>query len=322
MARPLRIEFPGAFYHVMNRGNNKNPIFYKDYDRRLFLKTLGDAVRLWKIRIHAYSLMDNHYHLLVETPLGNISRAMRHIDGVYTQRFNRSWKRDGSLLRGRFKSIVIDKETYFLELVRYIHLNGVRALITPSPEFDIHCSHPHYLNGQKRPSWLSTELALSFFGDQEVQIPNFDAFVKRGISLEIQNVLDKKHWPAVLGNKSFVNSIKDTYLKLRKKDSEKPQEKLLRRLFSVEEILGTVFQVFGVDAGILKKRAEKRFQPARQAAIYFLRHAGNLGYAEIGEVMGGISRGPISRICLTERIERKEILSQRLGEGCRDKGAR
>jgi len=126
MSRPLRVEYAGAFFHIMNRGLNRNPIFLdEDRDRALFKKTVGEAVERWKIRVHAFALMDNHYHLLVETPLAMISRAMRHIDGIYTQRFNRLHRRDGPLMRGRFKSILVQKESYFLELVRYIHLKFI-----------------------------------------------------------------------------------------------------------------------------------------------------------------------------------------------------
>src|SRR5688500_8335144 len=100
----------------MNRGLERRPIFFEaQADRRIFLGVLVEAVRLWKIRVHAYSLMSNHYHLLLESPLPNLSRAMRHIDGVYTQRLNRSRRRDGPLFRGRFKSILVEKESYFLE---------------------------------------------------------------------------------------------------------------------------------------------------------------------------------------------------------------
>jgi REP element-mobilizing transposase RayT len=102
----------------MNRGTNWGPIFLQNGDRDIFLKTLGESVALWNIRVHAFSLMDNHYHLLLETPLGNLSRAMRHINGVFTQRINRKWERDGSLMRGRFKSILIEQDHYFLEVIR------------------------------------------------------------------------------------------------------------------------------------------------------------------------------------------------------------
>src|SRR3989304_6317848 len=120
MARPLRIEYPGAYYHVMNRGLSRRDIFLDDKGREWFLDLLSDISRLWKIEIYAYCLMDNHYHLLFKTPQGGLSRAMRHLDGIYTQRFNRAHHRDGPLLRGRYKAILIDAEEHFLSIVRYI----------------------------------------------------------------------------------------------------------------------------------------------------------------------------------------------------------
>ena len=130
MARPLRIQYPGAIYHVMNRGTNRLPTFFSDDHKQMFLGVLSDAVNTWDLRVHAFCLMNNHYHLLLETPLGNLSRAMRHIDGVYTQRFNKATGRDGPLFRGRYKSLLVQKETYFLALVRYIHMNGEKYFFT------------------------------------------------------------------------------------------------------------------------------------------------------------------------------------------------
>ena len=131
MARPLRIEYPGAFYHVMNRGQSRRNIFIEDKGRQSFLDLLAEIVRLWKVKIYAYCLMDNHYHVLLSTPAGGLSRAMRHLDGIYTQRFNRAHHRDGPLFRGRYKAILIDAEEYFLSVVRYIHQNplGVRGVV-------------------------------------------------------------------------------------------------------------------------------------------------------------------------------------------------
>jgi REP element-mobilizing transposase RayT len=115
MARPLRIEYPGAWYHVMNRGRRKEDIFQDDRDREMYLEVLEQIFRLFKIEIHAYSLMANHYHLLLCTPEGNLARAIRHLNGVYTQKYNKRHKIDGSLFRGRYKSIVVDKEEYLSE---------------------------------------------------------------------------------------------------------------------------------------------------------------------------------------------------------------
>ena len=127
MSRPLRIEYPGAWYHVMNRGRRGERIFRSPKDYEVFIGLLQEAVELWDVRISAYCLMSNHYHLLIQTPQGNISRSMRHINGVYTQRYNRIHKCDGQLFRGRYKSILVEQDSYLLELVRYIHRNPVRA---------------------------------------------------------------------------------------------------------------------------------------------------------------------------------------------------
>ena len=127
MARPLRVDYPGALYHVTARGNERKAIFRHDADREQFLAVLAHAVERYRLRLHAYVLMDNHYHLLVETPEANLSLALRHLNGVYTGAFNRAHRRVGHLFQGRFKAIVVDKESYLLELSLYIHLNPVRT---------------------------------------------------------------------------------------------------------------------------------------------------------------------------------------------------
>jgi putative transposase len=129
MARPLRIEYPGAVYHLTSRGNARAPIFLDDADRYLFLNLLGDLVDRYKWLCHGYCLMDNHYHLLVETIEANLSTGMRQLNGIYTQKFNRPHDRVGHLFQGIYKAIVVEKESYLFELYRYIVLNPVRAKI-------------------------------------------------------------------------------------------------------------------------------------------------------------------------------------------------
>jgi len=127
MARPLRIEYEGGLYHVTARGNAGADIYLEDSDRERFLEILGNSVERFRWICHAYCLMDSHYHLLVETPEPNLSRGMQYLNGVYTQWFNRQRRRYGHLFQGRFKSVVVEKESYLLELARYIVLNPVRA---------------------------------------------------------------------------------------------------------------------------------------------------------------------------------------------------
>jgi REP element-mobilizing transposase RayT len=133
MARPLRLEFAGATYHVTARGDGREDIYLSDADRRLFLAVLGSVAERFNWTIHAYCLMSNHYHLLVETPEGNLSKGMRQLNGVYTQDFNRTHHRVGHVFQGRYKAILVEKEAYLLELVRYVVLNPVRAGMVRTP---------------------------------------------------------------------------------------------------------------------------------------------------------------------------------------------
>ncbi len=119
MARPLRIEFSGALYHVTSRGDGQEAIYLDDGDRVLFMEVLGEACEQYNWVVHSWCQMTNHYHLLIETPEGNLSKGMRHLNGVYTQRFNRKHQRVGHVFQGRFKAILVEKEAYLLELARY-----------------------------------------------------------------------------------------------------------------------------------------------------------------------------------------------------------
>jgi len=164
MARPLRIEFPGAVYHVTSRGNARADIFDDDSDRGRFLDVLTSVVRKHRWLCHAYCLMGNHYHLLIETPEGNLSRGMRQLNGIYTQKFNRSHNRVGHLFQGRYKAILVEKESYLLELCRYIVLNPVKAGMTGAPEGWAWSSFMATSGLAPAPELLTTDWILGQFG--------------------------------------------------------------------------------------------------------------------------------------------------------------
>jgi len=291
MSRPLRIEYAGALYHVLNRGADRKAIFLDPAnDRAIFLGILGEAAQLWKIRVHAFSLMSNHYHLLVETPVANLSHAMRHIDGVYTQRLNRKYHRDGPLFRGRFKSILIQKESYFLELVRYIHLNGVKAGDFPDAGMDPRCSHGEYMGIRAKPPWLTTELALSYFDPRQPGAPGrFDQFVRSGVPQELENILIRKRWPAILGLKEFVAEIKERFSLAKPPHQEKPQEKdLVLKPVDPDLVLKGIGEIFNVDEGALLQRGSHKNSRARQTAMYVFRFGCRLSCERIGKALGGM----------------------------------
>lgn len=166
MARPLRIEYDGALYHVTSRGNERKPIFKDDGDRELFLTTLWQVSERFHWLCHAYCLMGNHYHLVIETPDGNLSKGMRQLNGVYTQTFNRRHHRVGHLFQGRFKGILVQKESHYLEVCRYVVLNPVRAKAVKQPREWAWSSYRATGGLAAVPRCLKVEEILSHFGQR------------------------------------------------------------------------------------------------------------------------------------------------------------
>ena len=182
MARPLRLEFAGATYHVTARGDGREDIYLSDADRRLFLAVLGSVEERFNWTIHAYCLMSNHYHLLVETPEGNLSKGMRQLNGVYTQDFNKTHHRVGHVFQGRYKAILVEKEAYLLELVRYVVLNPVRAGMVRTPGEWPWSSYRATVGDECAPDRLETRWVLSGFGETAAEaVGAYVRFVADGI---------------------------------------------------------------------------------------------------------------------------------------------
>lgn len=207
MARALRLEFPGAIYHVTSRGNARNLIFEDDEDRRLFQDCLGAVVVRLRWRCHAFCLMGNHYHLLIETPQGDLSVGMRQVNGLYTQRFNRRHERVGHLFQGRFKAIVVDRESYLLELCRYIVLNPLRAAMVDQIERYAWSSYPATMGLATCPDWLETDWVLAQFAQDRISARrHYAEFVAKGKGRAAP-------WSAVkgqvlLGSEAFVQEVR------------------------------------------------------------------------------------------------------------------
>ena len=155
MTRPLRVVYPGAVYHVTARGNERKAIVRDDIDRRRFVATLAQMVEHYRVVCHAWVLMPNHYHLLLETPEANLSRAIRHLNGVYTQAFNRRHRRVGHLFQGRFKAILLEKDAHLLALCRYVVLNPVRAGLVRHPRAWGWSSYRATAGEESAPTWLT-----------------------------------------------------------------------------------------------------------------------------------------------------------------------
>ena len=163
MGRPLRLEFPGAIYHVTSRGDRQEDIYETEGDRLLFLAVFGEVCKSYNWICHGYCLMTNHYHLLIETPDANLSQGMRQLNGVYSQKFNRIHKRVGHVFQGRYKAIMVEKESYLLELTRYIVLNPVRAKMVYFAQEWEWSSYRAMIGQSTLPFWLHTDWILSAF---------------------------------------------------------------------------------------------------------------------------------------------------------------
>jgi putative transposase len=182
MSRPLRIAFPGALYHVTSRGNARAAIYINDADRRRFLDLLTDVVQHVNWLCHAFCLMDNHYHLVLETPDGNLSKGMRQLNGIYTQQFNRHHNRVGHVFQGRYKAILVERDSYLLTLCRYVVLNPVRAGMVKAVSAYHWSSYRATVGLDPCPSFLQTDWLLTQFAQDRLEAQRrYGQFVQDGI---------------------------------------------------------------------------------------------------------------------------------------------
>ncbi|PLW80950.1 addiction module toxin RelE [Kineobactrum sediminis] len=203
MARPLRIEFTNALYHVTSRGDRQERIFEDNGDRFMFLALLGEVIERHNWVCHAYCLMTNHYHLVVATPDANLSRGMRQLNGMFTQASNRRHERTGHVFQGRFKSILVDKNSYLLELARYVVLNPVRAQVVNYPGEWPWSSYRAMVGGVSTPDWLTTDWVLAQFGTERNQArQRYRRFVSEGKVKE--SVWSSLKQQIYLGDEGFV----------------------------------------------------------------------------------------------------------------------
>lgn len=313
MSRALRIEYPGAYYHVMNRGLARTRIFLDEQDQKNFLDLIGETRKLWKIKVYAYCLMSNHYHLLVQTPQGNLSRVMRHLDGIYTQRFNRSHRRDGPLFRGRYRAILIDAEQYFLAVARYIHSNPVEAGVVSEIRRYRWSSHGDYLDSRRCPQWLDTKDLLSRFGRGAQALRGYRAFMERGVEEELRRFYREGYQRPIWGGKSFVRWVREKVGEKAEVREEVPES---REVFGheIEEIVEATAEVYGKGAGELLRRRRGRGNEARAMAIYLCRSVGGYKLREIGKVVGLEKYSSVSSayLAMKRRVEQERELTRRV----------
>lgn len=293
MARPLRITYPGAFYHVASRGNERKVVFKSRADRRQFLSYLASATERYNAAIHCYALMGNHYHLLMETPSGNLPQIMRHINGAYTTYFNRRRNRAGHLFQGRYKAILVEKDAYAKELSRYIHRNPVKAGLTEKAADYEWTSYRAYIGALAAPEWLRPDFILGAFSPRRaVARRRYEAFVNRIPVADCDSPLQEAAGGIILGSPAFVESIKAAHLANKPAGRDLPEMRNLQDQPSASFIDGTVERI-----------APEAPKLVRNLKIYFNHRYSGLRLKQIGQRFA-IGESAVSQVC--RRLDKRK----------------
>jgi putative transposase len=303
MSRPLRIQYPDAWYHVMNRGRHGEMIYLDEQDYTAFIDLLQEAGAMWNIRIAAYCLMTNHYHILLQTPQANLDRCMRHINGIYTQRFNRKHHADGQIFRGRYKALLIDADNYLLEVVRYIHRNPVRAGMVNQPREYRWSSHRGYLSESSNWQWLSRNFVLEMLdNNKSTQMKAYNDFMNQMESDGIQDFYEKKNLPSILGTDGFIEKIKARFFEI-KRHEEIPQSRYLEP--TIEDIKKITSKMYKTDMERLSKSRRGIPNEARNVAVYLARCYTGKKLEEIGSAFAIAKYSTVSSIVGKIREQRR-----------------
>ena len=317
MARPLRIQYSGAVYHITCRGNERKEIFKDDIDRRTFLKILSQSAKIYNIKVFSYVLMENHFHLLIETPLGNLGEFMRHFNITYTSYYNRRHNRAGHLYQGRYKSILVDKASYLSLLSRYIHLNPIRIKgferkterekIQYLKDY-LWSSLPGYISNKKKEEFIDYAMVLEEYGGENDRGRlAYKEMIYTDITEKIE-IKDKIIGQSILGGEEFIGWVRNKFLK-KKKDRECPSLREIQRYKAKEEIIKVIEKEIG------KNMEEIRIEKGsiRQIVMDLLYRVGGLTGVEIGKMLdvdySTVSQG---RKRLREKIQKDKKIKQLL----------
>ena len=286
MSRAWRIEYEGALYHLMSRGNEGRDIFIDQKDRVSFLDTIGEMSERYDFDIFAYVLMDNHYHLLVKSRQANLKKAMQWFGTTYTQRFNRRHYRSGHLFQGRYKSIIVQNDAYLLQLSYYIHRNPVRAGIVKRLADYRWSSYRVYAYGRKTPEWLSTDLILAQFKGESDRQKSYRKKVQKYAKEESRLIENIRH-NLILGSKQFADAICKKYLP-EKTDRAIPQQRQLSNDFNTADFLKEAEKIFSCDVTRFVKagRLSGAEKDTRDLLLYYLWRVGQLTNVQIGKQFG------------------------------------
>ncbi len=302
MGRPLRIEYPGAFYHITSRGNERRPIFQAKENYERFIGYLESSTERYGAQIHCFCLMPNHYHLLLETPRGNLQAIVHHLNTAYTNYFNRKTRRVGHLFQGRYRAILVERDSYPLELSRYIHLNPVRAKLVGHPSQYPWSSYLAYAEKIQGWDWLRINFILDQMSSNRRRAQRrYREYVEEGIEEGSPDPLEKVVASTLLGSEKFMNWVREKWIGRGASHRDLPALKKLSLRPDFETIL---------------KESERRFgrgaMESRRVAMYLSHRLSGRLLGEIGEFFGGISSSGVSQN--THRLEKVLEGDQKLSE--------
>ena len=300
MARPLRVQFAGALYHVMSRGNERRHIVRDDIDRHKRLDWLRRTVETYGWRLHALALMTNHEHLFVETPEANLSAGMQYLGGSYTSYFNRRHRRSGHLFQGRFKAHLVENEGYFRQVSRYIHLNPVRAGMATRPRDYPWSSYPGYVRSRRAAAWVSYDRVLAEFGGDLADARRaYGRFVRAGVDDPPPSPFAEAVGGLLLGSEAFVTRMR-RMLQDRPDDGSLPQLRRLQPRPALRRIVEEVADHFG-HAPDDWRRGRRVDDASRAVAAYLARRCFGYSASQVAAVLGYRSHGGVSNAIV--RIE-------------------
>lgn len=299
MARPLRIQYPGAFYHVMCRGNARSKIFLDDNDRYRFLRLLHESVETYQVLLYSYVMMDNHFHLVVQTVRANLSEFMRRFNICYTGWFHYHHGTCGHLYQGRYKSYLVDADNYLLELSRYVHLNPLRGYKQKNADYrnSLSCvrryrwsSLPGYLDQRFANDLIRYDMILEMIGSRRA----YGRFIAAGVRDGIDDIFKDVQHQAILGDQNFVARVKSKYVEEGSLRDQPSYRGVITETLPPTDVFLCVSNVCGVSKEDLLQRHGDGFARGLLAEMLY-RYCG-LTLAEIGRFMGGIDYGGVFQL--------------------------
>ena len=285
MSRSLRIEYPGAFYHITARGNERKAIFRAKENYEKFISYLESATQRYGAQIHCFCLMPNHYHLLLETPWGNLHTILHHLNTSYTNYFNAKTRRAGHLLQGRYHAILVEKDSYALELSRYIHLNPVRARLVSDPARYSWSSYSIYIGMGKGCGWLEKRFILNQISTKERRAQKgYEKYVKEGARQKMDHPLEKVVGSTLLGSDGFIEWVRAKWIEKKDISRDVPALRRLARWPDLSTILRQTRKVFGSGTA-----------ESRRVALYLSHRLSGASLREVGKFFGGIGPSAVTQ---------------------------